>query len=157
MLGFNTRWVIFQPLGWVNLPPLLTLTLVKPTLSKSNVVFIGDAAHACSPMLQQGAASAFEDSIAISRFLTEFENIQMVIEHYNQFRMPRIEWVRENSDTPLKRISACITDDDYKIRNRFIVENGPTNVSKWKILSGESFIDSMNSYLSSIESMQMVY
>jgi len=122
-------------------------SISKPIFKSGHIALIGDASHACSPMLQQGAAQSLEDAITLSLMLKKFNCIDEALDHYENIRRPRVEWVIENSDTPIKSISSYITDQDYEKRNKMIRENGPLNIQKWKILFANDYFDIVDNYL----------
>lgn len=125
------------------------LSVSDPVFIKDNIVFIGDASHACSPMLQQGAASALEDAIAFSTFLKETSDIKQTMKHYELFRKPRVNWVKSQSDSPLKQLSNHQDTKNFKYLIAHIRENGPLNVLKWRELFSTNYIQQVNLYLAS--------
>jgi FAD-dependent urate hydroxylase len=58
------------------------------------VVLIGDAAHATSPNMAQGAAMALEDALVLTHCLRNFPAIPDAIAAFEARRRPRIDWVR---------------------------------------------------------------
>jgi 2-polyprenyl-6-methoxyphenol hydroxylase-like FAD-dependent oxidoreductase len=116
-----------------------------------NIVFIGDASHGCSPLLQQGTAQALEDAVTLSIMLTKFNDINEILHHYENIRRPRAEWVIQNSDIPIKQISSYINDEDYKKRNQLIQENDPLNIQKWKILFMKKYFNLINNYINHLQ------
>lgn len=120
-------------------------SLPQPLFSYNRVALIGDAGHACSPMLQQGAATAIEDAITISELLTNFPTLD-ALRHYAIFRENRVKWIIKASDTPMK---ALIHMDENKMAaiQEKISESGPLNVQGWKTLLKESAIDAIHSYI----------
>jgi len=58
------------------------------------VVLIGDAAHATSPNMAQGAAMALEDALVLADCLHSISAIPDAIAAFEARRRPRIEWVR---------------------------------------------------------------
>jgi 2-polyprenyl-6-methoxyphenol hydroxylase-like FAD-dependent oxidoreductase len=119
-------------------------SVTKPIFSYHNIAFIGDAAHACSPMLQQGAALAFEDAITLSQIINKTKNIKKILSYYEAIREPRVTWVRENSDGPIKSMAFSQSDDEYNKRNQLIKTNGPINIQKWKVLFSKNYINELN-------------
>ncbi len=101
--------------------------------AKDSTALIGDASSACSPMLQQGAACAFEDVFTLSRLLRKHP-IQEAFIYYQALREERVKWIIKSSDTPLKSIVNIPTPEQLDARNQMIKKNGPLNVSGWKIL-----------------------
>ncbi len=123
------------------------LSVETPVTSVKNVLLVGDASHACSPMLQQGASSALEDAITLAVFLKKTKNIQSTLEHYELFRKPRIDWVKINSDMPLKSISNNPNQIDREKTLAYIIKNGPLNVLKWRELFVRDYLDSLEDYM----------
>ena len=101
---------------------------------KNHVVFVGDAANACSPLLQQGAAAAFEDALCLVEALVD-GNIDNALEKYKQARQTRIEWIINYSDKPLASIKKMDKPIVRFIRNTVIRVLGPLNVFGWKKLA----------------------
>ena len=58
------------------------------------MLLIGDAAHAFSPLLAQGAAMAIEDAVALAELLGESGGIDLVLRAYQARRRPRVETIR---------------------------------------------------------------
>lgn len=95
---------------------------------KNRIVFIGDAANACSPLLQQGAAAAFEDVLSLSKALSQNK---IDLEQYRRARQARIEWIIQYSDKPLANIKKMDNFIIRFIRNMIIRHIGPLNVYGW--------------------------
>ena len=111
---------------------LISVPSVK--LRKKRVVFIGDASSGCSPLLQQGAAAAFEDAIELAAAI-EANGIEIAPKVFAEQRMPRASWVLKTSDAPLKAVKAMESDFVCAIRNFIIRLGGPLNVKGWKQLA----------------------
>lgn len=58
---------------------------------QENTVFIGDAAHPLIPFTSQGVTSALKDSLLLTKYLVEEENIQTAFSKYEAERKPEIE------------------------------------------------------------------
>jgi FAD-dependent urate hydroxylase len=58
------------------------------------VVLIGDAAHATSPNMAQGAAMALEDALVLTDCLRRVSAIPDAIAAFEARRRPRTDWVR---------------------------------------------------------------
>lgn len=99
---------------------------------KDRIVFIGDAANACSPLLQQGAAAAFEDAISLAKVIN-CKNFDL--EQYKQARQTRIVWIINFSDKPLATVKKMDKAIVRFIRNTVIRILGPMNVFGWKKLA----------------------
>ncbi|MER8187312.1 FAD-dependent monooxygenase [Kitasatospora sp. NPDC094015] len=67
------------------------------------VVLAGDAAHASTPHLAQGAAMAVEDALVLARSLEEEENVPAALAAWEARRRPRAMWVQNLSRAVLKQ------------------------------------------------------
>lgn len=65
-----------------------------PAYSQRRVLLIGDAAHAFSPLLAQGAAMAIEDAVALAELLGTKDDLDDVLRYYEARRRPRVEAIR---------------------------------------------------------------
>jgi 2-polyprenyl-6-methoxyphenol hydroxylase-like FAD-dependent oxidoreductase len=74
------RWPIYD------LPSL-------PTWRKGPVCLIGDAAHATSPHVGQGASMAMEDAIVLAKCLRDFPDVEDAFAAYERLRKARVEAV----------------------------------------------------------------
>lgn len=78
------KWGIFQhkPLKtWVN----------------GRVTVLGDAAHAMTPFMGQGAAMAIEDAMVLARCLTDFADLDDALLRYERARLERTDFVSVES------------------------------------------------------------
>lgn len=108
---------------------------------KNRLVFVGDAANACSPLLQQGAAAAFEDALCLVESLTEGTidaGIDAGLEKYKQARKARIQWIINYSDKPLASVKKMDKLIPRFVRNSLIWLLGPLNVYGWKKLASDT-------------------
>jgi FAD-dependent urate hydroxylase len=62
--------------------------------ARERVVLIGDAAHATSPNMAQGAARALEDALVLTDCLRKMSAIPDAIAAFEARRRPRTDWVR---------------------------------------------------------------
>jgi 2-polyprenyl-6-methoxyphenol hydroxylase-like FAD-dependent oxidoreductase len=62
--------------------------------ARERVVLIGDAAHATSPNMAEGAAMALEDALVLADCLRRIPAIPDAIAAFQARRQPRTEWVR---------------------------------------------------------------
>ena len=62
--------------------------------SRERVVLIGDASHATSPNMAQGAAMALEDALVLTDCLQRIPAIPDAIAAFEARRRPRTDWVR---------------------------------------------------------------
>lgn len=120
----------------------------EPLFSQGKLALIGDAGNACSPMLQQGAASAFEDSIVLAELLTHF-SVNKAFELYKEYRYERVNWCVKTSDHSMK---AVIRSNSYLaqlLRNLYIRRKGPLNVLGWKKLFSSCPLADLPSFINS--------
>jgi 2-polyprenyl-6-methoxyphenol hydroxylase-like FAD-dependent oxidoreductase len=65
------------------------------------VLLVGDAAHACSPTLAQGASMAFEDAVVLAELLDGVAlgetSLPRTLDAFVARREPRARWVRERT------------------------------------------------------------
>ena len=64
------------------------------TWSRGRLVLIGDAAHATSPNMAQGAAMALEDALVLAECLRRPDAIPAALTTFEAQRRPQTEWVR---------------------------------------------------------------
>ena len=76
--------------------PLETLMLYGPW-SSGRVVLIGDAVHATTPHLGQGAGMAIEDSIVLAEELAKAETPEEAFAAYRERRFERCKYIVESS------------------------------------------------------------
>ena len=67
------------------------------SITFDRVLLIGDAAHACPPMLAQGAAMATEDGAVLGELLGQDHDVETLLDLFMQRRRARAEMVVENS------------------------------------------------------------
>jgi 2-polyprenyl-6-methoxyphenol hydroxylase-like FAD-dependent oxidoreductase len=60
---------------------------------RGGVLLVGDAAHATSPNMAQGAAMAVEDALVLAECLGGTDGIPAAMAAYEQRRRPRTDWV----------------------------------------------------------------
>ncbi|HLS45628.1 MAG TPA: FAD-dependent monooxygenase [Ornithinicoccus sp.] len=71
--------------------------VVLPSWSRGQVVLVGDAAHATTPNMAQGAAMAIEDALVLSDALWASTSVSDALQEYERRRRPRVEWVQQQS------------------------------------------------------------
>ena len=72
--------------------------VVLPTWHRGPVLLVGDAAHATSPTLAQGAAMAFEDAVVLGEVLRATPgDVPAALRAYEDRRRPRCHQVRERT------------------------------------------------------------
>ncbi len=60
-------------------------------------IVIGDAAHACPPLIAQGAAMCAEDAVVLAEMLTSGDGVDQVLAKFMERRFPRVKMVLDNS------------------------------------------------------------
>jgi 2-polyprenyl-6-methoxyphenol hydroxylase-like FAD-dependent oxidoreductase len=80
----DPRNVVYRPVETV---------FVDPPWHRSRVVLIGDAAHATSPHVGQGAAMAMEDAIVLAEEVTENDDIQPALQRFMERRYDRVRTI----------------------------------------------------------------
>lgn len=58
---------------------------------------IGDAAHACPPLIAQGAAMCMEDAVLLAELVTADDPTEKALDRFMNRRLPRVRMVLENS------------------------------------------------------------
>jgi 2-polyprenyl-6-methoxyphenol hydroxylase-like FAD-dependent oxidoreductase len=82
----------------VNYQWLESILLPDPWF-RGRVIVIGDAAHACPPLIAQGAAQCAEDAVVLSELLGGEDSLESAFKTFMVRRMPRVQLVVENSMT----------------------------------------------------------
>lgn len=65
----------------------------------NRIAFIGDAAHAFTPNLGQGACQAIEDAILLAQSISDHNHYQDAFAAFDASRRKRIEWISNQSWT----------------------------------------------------------
>jgi 2-polyprenyl-6-methoxyphenol hydroxylase-like FAD-dependent oxidoreductase len=71
--------------------------VAPPAWTARRVVLVGDAAHASSPNMAQGAAMALEDALVLAATLTAGQAVESALAGYVQRRTARVTWVQEQT------------------------------------------------------------
>jgi 2-polyprenyl-6-methoxyphenol hydroxylase-like FAD-dependent oxidoreductase len=79
------------PAGAVHVGPIEEVTLDR--WSRGSVLLIGDAAHAMSPNMAEGAAMALEDGLVLAECLASGRGIAQTLAAFQARRRPRAQWV----------------------------------------------------------------
>lgn len=83
-------YMSFQPIEWV---------FIDGPWWKNRVVLIGDAVHACPPLIAQGAAQCSEDALVLVEEVMKGGDFEESMQRYDDRRKPRIKLVLETSLT----------------------------------------------------------
>lgn len=65
--------------------------------SQGRVTLLGDAAHATTPNMGQGACQAIESSLELARSLADCADVGMALQRYEAERHERTAWITNNS------------------------------------------------------------
>ncbi len=100
----------------------------------NRVLLVGDAAHAFGPMLQNGAAQAFEDAYVLQELLSDdmrAGQVPSLIEAFKNRRDLRVQNIFNMSNVKIKALS-----DPQQIqgRNEAIRKSGAPNVNGFKLI-----------------------
>jgi FAD-dependent urate hydroxylase len=81
--------------------------------ARDHVVLIGDAAHATSPNMAQGAAMALEDALVLTDCLRDIRAIPNALAAFQAQRRPRTDWVRAQTHRRdhIRYLSPAIRDN----------------------------------------------
>jgi 2-polyprenyl-6-methoxyphenol hydroxylase-like FAD-dependent oxidoreductase len=71
--------------------------VAPPAWTARRVVLVGDAAHASSPNMAQGAAMAVEDGLVLAEMLTADQPVDQALAGYGHRRKARVAWVQEQT------------------------------------------------------------
>jgi 2-polyprenyl-6-methoxyphenol hydroxylase-like FAD-dependent oxidoreductase len=86
----------------------LECLFLEGSWSKGRIALLGDAVHACTPHLGQGAGMAIEDAIVLAEEIARAETPQLAFEAYRQRRFERCAYIvkasREICDAQLGKI-----------------------------------------------------
>jgi prepilin-type processing-associated H-X9-DG protein len=80
--------VVYKPLEWL---------LVEDHWHNGRIVLLGDAAHATTPHLGQGAGMAVEDSIVLAQEIARAETPEAAFQAYYNRRIDRCRYIVERS------------------------------------------------------------
>ena len=69
------------------------------------VLLIGDAAHACSPIIGQGGAMAMEDAVVLGDVLLSAGTLDQALDDFVARREPRVRWVRERTHLAIRSMA----------------------------------------------------
>ena len=88
------------------------ITAAPANWHKGNVVLLGDAVHATSPVLALGGALAMEDAWVLAEELHRQPAIEAALQAYTARRIPRVTWVQECTAAWVERMRSGTTPSD---------------------------------------------
>src|SRR5262249_38702354 len=65
--------------------------------SRGRIVLLGDAVHATTPNMGQGACMAIESGVVLARSLTQERSLEDAFRRYAAERKPRAAWITKQS------------------------------------------------------------
>ena len=71
---------------------------------ENKIVLVGDAAHAMTPFMGQGAATGIEDAIMLSRAIDDSSNLADAISRYEKARIERTSYIQHESNVNADRL-----------------------------------------------------
>jgi 2-polyprenyl-6-methoxyphenol hydroxylase-like FAD-dependent oxidoreductase len=71
--------------------------IVIDTWVRGRVVLIGDAAHATSPNMAEGASMALEDALVLTQMLATHDSLAAALSAFSERRRARIRWVQQRT------------------------------------------------------------
>ncbi|MER5527561.1 FAD-dependent monooxygenase [Streptomyces sp. NPDC002677] len=71
--------------------------LVDEDWYRGRAMVIGDAAHACPPLIAQGAAMCMEDAVLLAELVSADEPVDRALARFMARRLPRVRMVLDNS------------------------------------------------------------
>lgn len=95
---------------------------------KDNIVLVGDAAHATTPNLGQGACQAIEDALCLANCLKEAPSVKEAFATFQNARMKKVKFVVKTSFQigQLSNIGGAV---GYRLRN-FLLKSAPNSVAE---------------------------
>lgn len=83
---------------------------------QGRVVLIGDAAHATSPNMAEGASMAVEDALVLSRMLATHGSVDEALSAFSKRRSARLRWVRQRTHRRDRIRTLPVTFRDLALR-----------------------------------------
>jgi 2-polyprenyl-6-methoxyphenol hydroxylase-like FAD-dependent oxidoreductase len=102
-----------------------------PRWSQGRIVLIGDAAHATTPGVGQGAAQAIEDAVVLADELARHERLADALAGYESIRRPRAELTLKLS-RQVDRAAQLTSPIGRRLRNH-LVRHTPARVQRHQL------------------------
>jgi 2-polyprenyl-6-methoxyphenol hydroxylase-like FAD-dependent oxidoreductase len=102
-----------------------------PRWSEGRTVLLGDAAHATTPGIGQGAAQALEDALVLADELAREEELGVALTRYEAQRRPRAELTLKLS-RQADRAGQLTNPFGLRVRN-FLVHHTPAGVQRQQL------------------------
>jgi len=98
----------------------------------NNVCLVGDAAHATTPNLGQGACQAIEDAYVLSHSCDMYDNLNDAFAHYQKKRMPKAKEI-VNTSWSLGKIAHLENPIATLLRNK-MMKLTPSKITRMRAL-----------------------
>lgn len=85
-----------------------------PSYVKGRIALLGDAAHAMTPFLAQGACQALEDAVVLAAEAARATSVPQALDRYDQARRPRTQQVQRMARTD-PRLSLSTSPATYRL------------------------------------------
>ena len=116
-----------------------TYALPRPfrPFARGRVALLGDAAHAMTPHLGQGACLALEDAVVLAARLTRDVEVCQALQYYDAQRRPRTEKLSRQSDStgrPVEltgRLSTGLRDALVRLAPQGVLLAGALRPARW--------------------------
>jgi 2-polyprenyl-6-methoxyphenol hydroxylase-like FAD-dependent oxidoreductase len=99
-----------------------------PNWYKGNIVLLGDAAHATTPNLGQGACQAIEDGYFLAESLSQYPSVEEAFKLYQNKRKPKADFVTKTS-LQIAQVNNIGGTIGYRLRN-FLLKITPQSVGE---------------------------
>eukprot|EP00897_Mesotaenium_endlicherianum_P004524 jgi/Mesen1/409/ME000100S10647 len=102
VLGFYKDWPTFTPIIEAMDPERIVERRVLdlpelPTWRKGRILLIGDAAHAVTPTIGQGANMTFEDALELAHKVSEHAFVEEALAAFEALRKPRVTSIAQGN------------------------------------------------------------
>lgn len=101
---------------------------VAPRFYRGRIALLGDAAHAVTPNLGQGAGLAIEDALCLAHLVSESASLEAALEDYDRLRRPRAIRIK-NQSYSLGRIGQLESPSLRWLRN-CLLKGTPDSVNR---------------------------
>lgn len=85
-----------------------------PSYAQGRIALLGDAAHAMTPFLAQGACQALEDAVVLAAEAADADSVPQALDRYDQARRPRSQQVQRMARTD-PRLSLSTSGATYRL------------------------------------------
>lgn len=86
---------------------------------EKNIVLLGDAAHATTPNMGQGAGQAMEDAVVLANVLKKYSDLDRALQRYQRLRVKHTQKIIKKS-RKIGKIAQKSNGMTMSVRNRFL-------------------------------------